>query len=68
MRLWPEQGGEALMLLMFIELGIYRRLDYGDKSKMVFDVIVDGAVVKTCKRRGSALLELADQIDKKLGV
>lgn len=56
------------MLLMFIELGIYRRNDYGDKGKIVFDVIVDGAVVKTCKRRGTALIELADHIDKKIGV
>lgn len=53
------------MLLQFIELGIYRRND--DDDSIVYDVIVDGVVVKTCNRKGTALIELAAQIDAKIG-
>ena len=54
------------MLLQFIILGIYERNDYSPPHNIVFDVIVDGAVVKTCKKRGTALIELASEIDKKV--
>lgn len=58
------------MLMQFIVLGIHRRNqepDAGPEGAIVFDVIVDGEVVETCRMRGTALVRLAEEIDKKIG-
>ena len=64
----PRKVGRV-MLMQFIELGVYRRNDETQPDHpIVFDVIVEGEVVKTCKRRTTAIIELAAAIDDQIGV
>lgn len=52
----------------FLELGVTHQLVGNDEEKtMMWHVIDDGRIVKTCKIRGTALIELAGLIDKKMG-
>lgn len=54
--------------MQFIVLGIYKRNDEETGGfPIVFDVIVDGEVIQTCRKKNTALLRLADELDKKVG-
>lgn len=53
------------MIQQFVVLGVYKTTN---ESDTVYDVIVDGEVIQTRKKLGTALLDLAEQIDKKIGV
>lgn len=55
------------MIKQFVVLGIYQRNQHLAPYDVVYEVIVDGKIVETCKRRGTALLRLAEELDKKVG-
>jgi hypothetical protein len=59
------------MLMQFVVLGIYKVRDEtradNDPDKFRYHVIVDGELKFTRRRLTSALLDLAAQIDAKVG-
>lgn len=59
------------MLQQFVVLGIYKERDETradkDPNKFRYHVIVDGELKFTRRRLTTALVDLADQIDAKVG-
>jgi hypothetical protein len=53
------------MIAQFLHLGIYAR--HNEFDQIVYDVYAMGKLVRTCKKKGTALLTLAEELDKQIG-